>query len=651
MGPPARMSAATAPAARARALAAGGGGTVAVGIAVALATWFIGFSPPTPGLDPSWVGGLYMAIEHGIGFGDDVVWTYGPLGFLISPVDWFIGLASIAYLWLALIHIVLAIGLVWAVRRSFGLPVAAVASFLLLSLLLAVETPFAIAALIAFAALSRDRPRWALPVLIVGGGLFAAVQILVKLSVGPPVLAMLVLAVIGAGARRWQVASFLSIFATSTLALWLITGQSLGALPAYVSNGREIISGYSEAMLVTGGDARLHTPGLLALLAAMAAVIGGAALGDYRGRRARVCGVLVAAAAAFPLFKEGVVRYDAPHIAGALTTLAVVWIALPLRHRPVLAAAGALALVGVSMPAQMSGQVDATFDRLDAVANVRNAFDSIGDLLDPSDRVEKAHISKRLLQAAYNVEPAMLAELRDRTVAIDPWEIAVAWAYDLDWDPLPVFQGYQAYTAALDELNARRLASPEGPDNVLRMAANAGFATYPGRAVDQRVAAWDPPGQTLATLCNFGIERTGETWQLLARVPDRCGEPKLVASIDSSYGEQVEVPQAGPGEVIFARIEGAGVSGLESVRTFLYRARFRYATINGDEFFRLEPGTAEDGLLMNGPPELVGAGRFEQAPQARTLELTGPSGDLRYDFYSMSVEPTAGERARARGER
>lgn len=637
--------------ARARLLVAGPAGTVLGGLLVALATWFVGFSSPRYGLDPSWGAGLYMAIEHGIDFGDDVVFTYGPLGFLAAPVNWFVGLASLAYLWQAAVHIVLSVGLVWALRRTFGLPAALVVGFLMLAVLLAVEAAFAIAAIVAFAALRSDRPRWALPALIAGGAIFAAVQILFKLSIGPPLVAMFALAVIGARASRRQLAAFAAIFAAATLGLWLLTGQPLGALPAYVANGREIISGYSEAMLINNAEPALHTLGVLAALAAMIGLIAGARLGEYRDDRARWCAVLIAAIAGFSLFKEGVVRFDAPHIAAALTSMAVIWIALPLRSRPALAAAGAVLMVGVALPAQLSGQFDSTIDRLNAFANAGNAFESAADLLDRGGRAQVSDDVRKLMAAGYGVEPEMLADLSGRTVAIDPWEIAAAWAYDLDWDPLPVIQGYQAYTSALDELNADRLASPEGPDRILRAAADAWFATYPGRAIDRRQAAWDPPAQTLATLCNFEILRTGASWQELGRIPERCGEPELTASVDAAYGERVEVPQAGPGEVVFARIDGAGVSGLESVRSLLYRAKLRYATVNDGRRSRLVPGTAADGLLMNGPPVLVGSGPFEQAPQARTIELTGPSGDLRYDFYSMSVEPTAAERAAARAER
>ncbi len=170
-------------------------------------------------------------------------------------------------------------------------------------------------------------------------------------------------------------------------------------------------------------------------------------------------------------------------------------------------------------------------------------------------------------------------------------------------------------------------------------------------AHDRRsLARWDPPEQALATLCNFEITETTPGWQLLSRVPDRCGEPELISSVDAAYGETVEVPQAGKDEVVFVKVDGVGVSGLESVLSLLYKSRFRHAVVNGSDTYRLVPGTAADGLLLNGPPELVGECPFAQAPQAETLELTGPSGDLRYDFYSMKVEPTANERAAARGD-
>src|ERR1019366_8042506 len=39
---------------------------------------------PGPGLDPSWRMALGYMFEHGMQFGRDVIFTYGPLGFIMS---------------------------------------------------------------------------------------------------------------------------------------------------------------------------------------------------------------------------------------------------------------------------------------------------------------------------------------------------------------------------------------------------------------------------------------------------------------------------------------------------------------------------------------------------------------------------------------
>ena len=224
----------------------------------------------------------------------------------------------------------------------------------------------------------------------------------------------------------------------------------------------------------------------------------------------------------------------------------------------------------------------------------------------------------------------------------------MAWAYDLNWSPLPVFQNYSAYTAELDRLNAERAASADGPDRILRQNPGAGGGAWPTtRAIDDRYPGWDPPAQALAILCNFETLRTTPQWQLLGRIHDRCGKPEPIGSVDSSYGETVNVPKARHGEIVFVRIHGVGVSGLESLGSLFYRAKARYAVVNGEKVYRLVPGTALDGLLLRGDRRLTGVGPFAQAPEAKTLELTGPDGGLRYEFFSMAVgkcAPGAGNR-------
>ena len=103
-----------------------------------------------------------------------------------------------------------------------------------------------------------------------------------------------------------------------------------------------------------------------------------------------------------------------------------------------------------------------------------------------------------------------------------------------------------------------------------------------------------------------------------------------------SPGTTVPVPEPGRNEVVFVRIYGAGVSGLERLSTFLLHARTRRVVVNGAQSYRLIPGTASDGLLLWGG-DRIAAGAFSQIPQARTIEVTGADGGLRFSFFRMRV--------------
>jgi hypothetical protein len=55
-----------------------------VRVLLAIVTWNVVFLAPSGGLDQGWEYGLYAAAHDGLHFGTDIVFTYGPLGFLRS---------------------------------------------------------------------------------------------------------------------------------------------------------------------------------------------------------------------------------------------------------------------------------------------------------------------------------------------------------------------------------------------------------------------------------------------------------------------------------------------------------------------------------------------------------------------------------------
>jgi len=614
--------------------------TWVLGVLVALLSWKVQFGVTRPGLDPSWGAGLYMATRDGLEYGRDVVFTYGPLGFLSNPVGWDGDLAALAFGFQVALDVALACSLVWVLRRSLGGIGAALVAFGALALLPGVEQALVLAAIWCYAVLLSERPRFAPEVVIIGGASLAAVEFLVKLSIGPVVLALGLLALIGARARRRQLALYLGLFGLEVVLLWLMSGQALGALPDYLLNGRHIVSGYSEAMVGNIDSTAEYTAGVVVALVALAGLVVGAALPSYRGDLARWCAIGIAALAGFAVFKEGIVRFGVDRLIVYFSTLSLLWLAIPWSAaRRLILLGGAAVLVAATLVLSHARQPGQTLDRLNAAEHVQLAGTQVRDLLSPDRRSQVSDFSRAYLQGFYGLDEVTLSELSGRSVAIDPWEITVAWAYELDWAPLPVFQNYSAYTEELDRLNAAEVSSGSGPERILRHNP-AQFQPGPEqRSIDNRFPGWDPPAQALATLCNFVPLHTTVRWQVLGRTADRCAEPEPMGSAQASFGETVDVPSPAAGEVVFARIDGADVGAVETLRALLFRAKPRYAVVNGTATYRLVPGTAGDGLLLRGSPTLTGAGPWAQAPQAETLELTGVDGELRFDFYRMAVDP------------
>lgn len=606
-----------------------------LGFVIALLGWRVGMNPPAAGLDASWNAGLSMAIHQGLQFGRQVVFTYGPLGFLQGQFLWYGDLAIIAFLYSATIYIAFCTALAGALRRLLAPAPTVLVAFLIVATLPLLEQSLLLTVLVCLGVLERRHSERTIDLLVLAGGSFAAVEALVKLSVGPVIVAVLVLALIGARARWWKIGGFVLLFLAELLLLWILAGQSISSLPAFLENTWQIVSGYSSAML-----RQVNVPAWKVTVATLVAVVvmGGlviaSAQAHYRDRRARWCAITLMVIAAFATFKEGVVRTDAGHLSLYFSTACVLWIAVPwTRDRWRWMVAGAAVIAAVGIPVRPPGLPT----NLNVIANVRYAADQVRSLLSESRRQELIGIGRKAMKATYRLDRGMRVALRGRSVAIEPWEIGVAWAYRLDWSPLPVFQNYSAYTKPLDQLNAGAVENAAGPQRILRenqLLVDPEFSTPD---LDNRYLGWDPPAQARAVLCHFVDLQTTPRWQLLGRVPDRCGRPRFIQSTVTNPGSPIRVPVPRRGEVVFVRIQGAGVSGLERVSTLLLHARLRNLIVNGSASYRLIPETAADGLMLRGGLGTPTVGAFSQIPQAKTIAVTGVSGTLRLSFFSFAL--------------
>jgi hypothetical protein len=612
-------------------LARVGRSTWALGLLVALASWNVALASPFPGLDESWHAALYMAAARGLHFGSQIVFTYGPLGFLGQAWLWSSGLAVVAWLFTAALYLATAISVVWALRRSLGALVAALVATLLMIATPQADIPLALATVWCLAALAPGTPVLAGRLVTFGGAILGATECLVVLRTGPVILVAAALTLAARPDRRRRLPSFAGLAALTLTVLWFASGQTVSNLPDYVRNGAQVVSGYSEAM-GTVSFSPLVLPGALLVVASLVAV----AVITSSGRRARIGAAAVTAFVGFALYKEATVRADHAHAAVLFSTAAVIAAGLAFGKRRLLAA-GTLAAVAALAVLTVPGKAPLKLDPLD---HVRAAADQARTVLSPKRRQRRIFAGLLGLALNYRLSAAVLSELTGRTVLVDPWEVAVASAYRLRWQPLPVIQEYSAYTATLDHLNADALRAPGGPERILRENTALVDDAHGPPAIDGRIPAWDPPEKSLAMLCNYVTLRTEARWQVLGKTANRCGAPERAGTLTAQEGRTIVIPPAKPGGVLYARIHGAGVSGLERVRALLYRARLRYVVVNGGAPKRLVPGTAGDGLILDSAPGVDYPAPFGLSPSVRTLRFRGTPGAVRLDLFWMRVSST-----------
>jgi hypothetical protein len=605
-------------------------------VAIAVAAWPVHSVRPEVGSDWSWVAALSYVAEHGLRFGDQIAWTYGPLGFLDTwyrPVLYYGDVLLLSWLCTALLQILLALALLVALRRSLPLPAAAV----LAAGVLALAVDLAPALALAWCALvlgrpadaPRDRLAAAFPVAL---GALAGLTLLGKLNQGVELL-VLALVVLVADPRRRDALVFAATLLATAAVGWLATGQTLADVLPYIRNGLEIVAGYAAAMGASDPDHAWTYAAAFALAALAFALAWSSMRGAPRRRRWGLLALSVVYAGFS--FKEGFVRQDPGHLEVFFGDMLVLFAVLPLAaSRRLLAPALAGIVAGAVTLAALLG-AHHVVRKLNPVANVAAAADQLHTLASPSRQDAIVTDLRARIAALYDVSPQVRAAVGRRPVMLWPYLFGeVAYAYDLNLRPLPGFEPYGTYTPALDRLGARMLASARAPARIMRADAPA---------IDGRQATFESPLATLEIFCRYRQIAAREPWQVLARSSDRCGAPRPLGTRTADWGESVAVPSPRSRDaLVIAHVEGAGPHGLERLRALLLRPQRRWIALDGHSY-RLVAATAADGLLLYAPPRLDYPAPFAMAPHPLRVAVGRdggePGGSIAYRFEEVPLRP------------
>ncbi len=594
---------------------------------------------PTSNIDQSWVASLYMAVHDGLNFGTRAVFTYGPLGFLEQPEIFHVHLVEVAFLYTFVMRLALAVLLYRSARAMFG----SVAGFVIALVVMGVAvvgvaqfsemTIFLIGAVLV---IQRQPTGRAALAAAAGAGALAGLELLTKMSIGATIAVMTAILVASMPSpRRDCYLAAAAAFSASLLLFWLLAGEDLSALPNFISTTIPTITGYAPAMSV-------ETPGLYweytaALLGLGLGVWAALSVSESASARARAGLVLLWVAFWFSNFKEAFVRHDPGHGLAFFCALLLSFFAFRQKRDN---RAIAVVCIGALLVTALATQSASLTDDL-RFANAVSSF--VSDAVDVAVPSRAHSIERAGIAAVRQIQPipaALLPLLRGHTVDIYPIDQILAWAYGLRWDPIPVFQSYQAYTSSLDALDADFLASNLAPQRIL-FEGNLG--------VDNRIGNFDESDTLRTMLCRYDEIAEAGPYAVLARTADRCrAASQLIMTVRANWGQTVAVLAPAPGRwIVFVRIYGTAVAGSEKLVSFLFRPKLRYIYLNGSAF-RLITGTATDGLLLRASPGVDYPQPFNLSVNAYRIAVTegsdpstprsaGAGTPLTFAFYAQRL--------------
>ncbi|HZT39469.1 MAG TPA: hypothetical protein VFA28_16370 [Bryobacteraceae bacterium] len=591
---------------------------------VCLVAITIRFYPMEGGLDPSWAVGLNLFRNAGLIHGRDIGFTYGPLSFLIAPMDVGANLIE-GVVFQTCVWITFCALLAWVVyARDIQLaPLAIFAACFYLGLRTFDEFGYAgpdiFAGIVALLLLgcSLDGRRWRMfyaAAAIVGAGLM-----LVKLSSGILALSACLtfpFALALVDRRKAAVAALIGFIGApvSFAIAYAAYNPSFGDMLRYLRSGFEISSGHSSGM------SQPATPqDLVAALAIGLAYIAVAILLLFLRQRAFV----LAAACIGPLFLEFKHAFIRPpgHIdiffCFAPLIIGLVFLFSDFREKarwPILAAF-AIALLATRMHPPFTHPYYG-FDRLSVIPELWNWT---------ATRTRLAATSATAL-ASDRLPPELLARIGQSPVAIFPWECAYAAANRLNYRPFPIFQSYDAYTSFLDEWNAAFFRdSARAPEFVLMDWAS----------IDGRHPLLDVPAMFMELYRRYDVDgRYGPHILLRRRTRPRFTSWRPLRTVHVTAHQPVRIDRLDHPVIARIRLD-YNIAG--RLRRFFFNipeVRATYASESGAFLSaRIPPEVALDGLPVNFLPsdpdslQMLFADNTVAAP-FNALAIGGPGADL-----------------------
>lgn len=591
------------------------------------AFWPSGTEASTPALlDYSWQLVLEYAFQRGLGFGRDLIYTYGPLGFLDAEVSR--GHLLPFRIVFAAVWAGIVAGTAFSLTKDLPRPIrwffiAWTGVFSTLGgLELHIYQVFGYCAwqilfgpkrrgtvilwsLICFAFLSLIKFT-----MLVAAGTTIAICTIVKL----------------AERKYGKAASLTGGYVLLLWAGWMAVGQKMSLLIPWLQGGSEIARGYALAMSYLEGS-----PVVYFCFAAMAGmfIMLGLSLFSSDLRPARLGFVACLSCYAFLCWKHAVIRPDPEHFYWLFVPLPLLccflWLPkpdfFPLGPKRWIATAGLFLTIISCLIGMETGNQGVVVQRLLGLPRylvIQAAC--VKDLL--TGHYDKVYAAQQQVAKPWVPDISTIRrQVKDEPIDVFNYQQWVAIETGLNYVPRPVMQGYQAYTPYLADINGAFYNGPRAPAFVLMNM----------ETIDNRFPTLDDPRVFAALLLEYRPVLSGHSFILLQRsnpVPFRL-EPVLKRSL--RFGESVDVsPWAG--SMLFLRIYMKPSAAVTASR-FIFKEPLVTMNVNcgnGTKEFRFIPimGTTPFLLspLIESNQDMLNVYEGDYTKQLQSFSLQDKSG-------------------------
>ena len=561
---------------------------------------------PRPELDSSAAIGLHESILRGFEFGHDVVSSFGPLQFLLLPVItdpllWFLSMFFRLFTHFFFLYVlVLFIVKMKISFKEYVMIVIITPIMVLIPYFTAVNDYMLLmpgVILLYLIITKKIDGKYSYVLLGAISFLFAIISF-IKFNNAIASLSLLTIfsVILFVNRDYKKIIMILSSYGIFLGLLWIVSGQMIQDFPIWFTNSLDVGKGYNYAMAIDGSEIQvLH--GIIGIIAIVSFLI------YYIKKREinLIIFTILNGELLFQTFKHGFVRHDAHVILfffyyGFFFILSYIIYTHDRKRKSNQTFKIKIALLLLSI-LFISNIVILTGERLveDTLGRTHIPYVKILPwFTDKTLQQEEINITKMNLKNAYQLDDYSINFLKGKAMDVIPWDVALPWTYEFEWQPRPMWWSFMVFTPEIDKLNGDYFLDEEKAPEVI---------VYAYKTIDYRYPLFDEPLTFQSMLKNYQYNHTSGEFALLEKnFNDHPWQEIQLKTTESKIGKIIDSPEYKEG-YLFAKIDlQPNIFG--KIMSIVYKPSmahiiFKFEDGTYSPEFRLVASTANDGVFVS----------------------------------------------------